>query len=233
MSAGAAPAAVTLPPATFSSVCIDLVPFAESGGPGQAGCSVPDASATGTIKPFATAEAKVADAGSDFTQQVQVTVQYAFTIEGGTPGTVLPMDVSSNLVSSGLPGGGPVGYARAGLVVDLNGGNTVFADVCTDGTCDNGSEFHGTLPFAAADGGLYRISIQAVAEGVGLGSSAFARVDPKIFVDPSAPNAGSYQVVLSSGVVNGLPVPEPSAWGLLLAGLASLGPALRRRRVPG
>ena len=229
LSAGAAGASAALPAVTYSSVCIDLSPFEESGGPGQGDCSVTDAGATATIKPFATVEAKVADKGSDFTQQVQVTELYWFTVEGTAGGTA-PIDVSSNLVSGGLPGGGPVGFARASLVVYLPGGNTTFAEVCSDGTCDNGSEFHGTLSFPATVGGLYQIGLQAVAEGVGLGSSAFAKVDPKIYVDPSDPNAGSYQVELSSGVVNGLPTPEPSAWALLLAGFASLGLILRQRR---
>jgi hypothetical protein len=163
---------------------------------------------------------------------VQTDIEYWFTVEGGTDGSAVPIDVTANLVvSSGSPG--PTAYAFANMVIGLTSSTTVFADVCTIGFCDNGTEFHGTLNMTTTFGHLDSLQMQAIADdnGVDLDSTSFAMVDPKIFVDPSFPNASQYQIVLSSGVVNGLPTPEPSAWALLLTGFAALGGTLRRRPV--
>jgi hypothetical protein len=68
----------------------------------------------------------------------------------------------------------------------------------------------------------------------GAACEGIAFADPLIQIDPSTPDAGSYQVELSPGVSNALgdfAVPEPAAWVLMLLGVGSVGAALRRGRM--
>jgi hypothetical protein len=71
----------------------------------------------------------------------------------------------------------------------------------------------------------YAVVISSYTNAVG---KANAMIDPYITIDPSFPDAALYSIVMSTGVSNSPPVPEPSAPLMLTAGL--LGLALRLRQ---
>lgn len=58
---------------------------------------------------------------------------------------------------------------------------------------------------------------------------ASAYVDPTFSIASNVPNASEYQIILSQGIGNSgaSPVPEPSTWILVLAGLGCIGAARR------
>ncbi len=70
------------------------------------------------------------------------------------------------------------------------------------------------------------------------GGAAFAFADPYIIIDPvyatiDPDYATKVTLRFSEGVVNAAApgvVPEPATWGLLIAGFAGIGAAMRRRR---
>jgi PEP-CTERM motif len=58
---------------------------------------------------------------------------------------------------------------------------------------------------------------------------ASAFVDPYFYVSPEFANSSEYFIVTSPGIGNILPIPEPSAWAMMLLGFAGLGFAAYRR----
>ena len=58
-----------------------------------------------------------------------------------------------------------------------------------------------------------------------------ATMDASLFLDPQFTAPTGYDLYFSSGVENGGGVPEPSAWAMMILGMAGLGGVIRRRRV--
>ena len=161
-------------------------------------------------------------------------VTYAFQIVGGTPGTVVPILISTNLTSA-------ASSTNASGLADTQV-HTSFGDdsevVCTTGTLcpTTNTSFSGTFGWSAIAGETGdTIQIKVEANSVGsLGAEwADASADPFIFIDPAFADAANYSIVVSPGVGNGEPmssVPEPGTFGLAGTALAMLGTWRRSRR---
>jgi hypothetical protein len=173
-------------------------------------------------------------------------LNYSFEVTGGTPGTVVPVDIETTLQA--VPES--IGYAFSEIQVAAN--TTASFVICSsDGLgCGAGTgetNFSGVLEVEAVSGTAYVTTGPSFNQGVhleveaggALGASfngSTVSADPHMFVDPTFPDAANYSIVLSPGVGNAVPtIPEPATWvlmGLGMVGLAGLT-RLRKRALMG
>ncbi|MCP5144872.1 MAG: hypothetical protein H6978_08620 [Gammaproteobacteria bacterium] len=125
-------------------------------------------------------------------------------------------------------------YAYARIIASLNDGTSITRDICSygcgagEGVASLNPLLRFTMSSAVSSGSIY---LQAVASAFGgNGSTAQAKADPYIYIDPEFPDAENFRIVVSEGIDN-VPavVPLPAAWLLMVAGAGILG-ALRRQR---
>jgi hypothetical protein len=173
------------------------------------------ASATIITSPFVsvTATATALDALLSPAFLATAHLDYHFVVVGGTPGTYVPILISTNLTSSGLYPS--VATASIGVTTDPYGPSQAGVGQTVNGGPDpnHPTSFSGTLHLDVATGADNLVDLYVEAgNGVHQIGVFSASADPHIFVDPTFPNAAEYSVVLSDGVGNGLSanVPEPS-----------------------
>ena len=219
---------------------------------GPASCEIgpqpPDAPGTSAeiaIQPFVKLGAK---AEADFGEEADrsgataiVALQYDFTLTGGNPGDLVPLLVHTALHASVTPSEDLNNANSATALIDVfdlsapGGIASTFACSVSPGDCGGAEDVDESLALTMASGSAGRVFMQIiVAASSTSGGSAGADMDPLIFVDPHFANAADYTITVASGVANALPpappVPEPSVWALMLAGLGGLSTAVRRRR---
>ena len=158
-------------------------------------------------------------------------LDYEFQLTGGTPGTVVPVQVDFNLDTVGDDPDHAYGFTT--LSVGNVEGLGVTVAACTAGqNCGGPESLHSSFIVHLRSGGpnaTVHIGIQAFAGASPFDQFASVSADPYLFVDPSFTGAGQYTISVSAGVANvPLAVPEPPVAVLLAAGLGLL--ALRRRR---
>ncbi len=147
----------------------------------------------------------------------------------GPPGMLVPVDVNAMLLASGL---GPTYTAKANISVSGASGNDLVASVCN-------VQAYGTPLYTCPGNGNISTTLLEVPNTpitVGLGAlagsnngSATASADPSFFIDPSFALAQDYSIILSPGIGNPAPVPEPGEWALMLSGIGLLGFIATRR----
>ena len=166
-------------------------------------------------------------------------LNYSFEVIGGTPGTVVPVDIETTLQA--IPTS--IGYVFSEIDVAAN--TTASFTICNSGGigCGAGTgetNFTGVLQVDALSDTAYVTTGSSFNQGVhleveaggALGASfngGLVSADPHLFVDPSFPDAADYSIVVSPNVGNAVPtIPEPSTWVLMGVGFVGLA-GLRRR----
>jgi PEP-CTERM motif len=166
-------------------------------------------------------------------------LNYSFEVIGGTPGTVVPVDIETTLQA--IPTS--IGYVFSEIDVAAN--TTASFTICNSGGigCGAGTgetNFTGVLQVDALSDTAYVTTGPSFNQGVhleveaggALGSSfngGMVSADPHLFVDPSFPDAAEYSILLSPNVGNAVPtIPEPGTWVLMGVGFVGLA-GLRRR----
>lgn len=189
-----------------------------------ASCVLPgnDAIATGslTLSPFVSLTAQSAsgpindlfDPGAG----VFVSAKYSFQVNGGNPGDIVPILISTSLTSNASSFSHAYGFAEVAIHTSFGDASVV---VCTDGTCGTmNTSFSGTFSSSALSGetgDTVQLEIEASSGDSPLAESANASADPFLFIDPSFAGASNYHIDVSPGVGNALPgVPEPGTFGL-------------------
>jgi hypothetical protein len=169
-------------------------------------------------------------------------LNYSFEVIGGTPGTVVPLDIEPSLQAV------PNSIGHVFSEIDVAANTLASFTICDSGGigCGAGTgetDFTGVLQVEALSDTAYVTTGPSFNQGIhlevevigALGNSSdfnggMASADPYIFVDPSFPGAANYSIVLSPGVGNAVPtIPEPATWLLMVTGLVGLG-GLRRLR---
>jgi hypothetical protein len=166
-------------------------------------------------------------------------LNYSFEVIGGTPGTVVPVDIETTLEA--IPNS--IGYVFSEIDVAAN--TTASVVICNSGGigCGAGTgqtNFTGVLQVDALSDTAYVTTGPSFNQGVhleveaggALGASfngGMVSADPHLFVDPSFPDAAEYSILLSPNVGNAVPtIPEPGTWVLMGVGFVGLA-GLRRR----
>jgi PEP-CTERM motif len=166
-------------------------------------------------------------------------LNYSFEVIGGTPGTVVPVDIETTLEA--IPNS--IGYVFSEIDVAAN--TTASVVICNSGGigCGAGTgqtNFTGVLQVDALSDTAYVTTGPSFNQGVhleveaggALGASfngGMVSADPHLFVDPSFPDATEYSILLSPNVGNAVPtIPEPGTWVLMGVGFVGLA-GLRRR----
>lgn len=167
-------------------------------------------------------------------------VQYDFSVTGGQVGDLVPVLVLTRMETqaSTSDDANDSNIASANIVVRaLSPVNGVVsqdsAGACdvSPGPCGQPATVRPELAITVASGTSARVFMQVLVTASSLSNGfVFATIDPFIFVDPSFASSANYTITVDSRVGNALPaVPEPGTWALLLAGLAGLKAAGRRR----
>lgn len=243
---GAGPAMCVLaPPATANAV----IPDYQVGGGCTAGpdfvapapfCSQSTPGGSDTlfysVLPFPSLSVSASamdDNVDNFSYSGVLSLEYYFEVVGGTPGTVVPLLIATNLLTSET--GYADAYAEIFITTSQSSESSTYCavDPATPPCASPG--FSGTIGIAATSGTIDQIILE-VSAGAALGNngittypgSSAASADPFIYVDPSFAGAGNYSILLSSGVGNGeATTPEPGTF-LLVCGLWPLVLLVRR-----
>jgi hypothetical protein len=160
------------------------------------------------------------------TSVLQAIFNYYVEIVGPT-NQLLPILVSSTTTLNAT-GSAQAGYSLGVGSQTIGIGNCYFASLAACGT-------HSTsTSMMMMTNQLYAVGMMAdISNFLGAGSGS-AVVDPQFFFDGDF--GPSYAFVFSPGVGNGVAVgvvPEPETLALMLAGLAAVSVAVRRRRLDG
>lgn len=196
------------------------------------GIGVPaSSSATAGLSPTPLAQVEaIAPPNSTLGGGASAIASYSFEVVGGSPGDLVPIDVSFSLGvfatfdSTALARiiiyttEHPLGYAT-----ELN---------CNPEACDQ-AELAEVQTFQTQAGYRNTITLYTTAQAVATRvstESARAFADPYITVSPGFANAGQYSIVVSPGTGNPPPVPEPGTAAMWALGAAFVAFRIRKRR---
>jgi hypothetical protein len=213
----------TDPPGLLSPV-ISSISFANSTGIGNAN-SHGSASLAYSIE--------IIDKNSTIPSAVPVIVTALglASTQTGPSGSTVGANISFTLVGVGVAGSILI-HDYANLIGDpssLSYGGNAISDGKNAVIDENGLYTFSTYT-------RYNITLSAdtsaFANAAGIGSSSvksYAYIDPFFQIDPSV-DTGSYSILISAGISNLAPVPEPESYAMLLAGLGLIGAALKHRK---
>jgi hypothetical protein len=163
-------------------------------------------------------------------------LNYSFEVTGGTPGTVVPVDIETTLQA--IPNSIGLVFSEIKLAANTTASFVICNSACGAGTGE--TNFSGVLEVEALSDTAYVTTGPSFNQGVHLEVEAggargasfnggMVSADPHLFVDPSFPDAAEYSILLSPNVGNAVPtIPEPGTWVLMGVGFVGLA-GLRRR----
>lgn len=162
--------------------------------------------------------------------ETDATFTYYFSIDGPASGLLAPIRIGGVYI---IKASGGLATTRVALDGPGNGFPSMGFPGCSTSQCDTWEWFF--KDYEIRTGAQYKLTMSAniVARAVGGGGSAWssAYIDPYISVDAAwALDHAGYSVLVSEGVGNTAPIPEPSQCALFAAGLGLLGVASRGRR---
>ena len=167
---------------------------------------------------------------SDVIESVESIIHYGFAVVGPALNIAVPMFVALSVDAS--VGGVLLPYSRAAAQVRVEQQFGSFAIAAASVSASSQNPHPGritaTLPITMIAGAVGGIWMQIDVGAAGAGAVAEAFADPYLYVDPAflATHPG-YTVLVSPGIGNTAPVPEPAA--ALLFGAGLLGLMARRR----
>lgn len=179
-----------------------------------------------TYAPFAGVSGSAFGQGLTDSANVLGVLDYSFEVTGGTPGTVVPVDIDAVLQqNANVIGSNSTGYAFA--EIDVTAYTSAGVTICSSG-CTGQTAFAGTLYVDAQSGSVDTVHLEIEAGGAAGNSSDFnggmASADPYIYIDPNFAGAGDYSIEVSPNIGNvplvGVPGPIAGAGlpGLIFAG---------------
>lgn len=176
-----------------------------------------------------------------------IQLYYFLAISGSTP--TVSVSVSAMLAASSSANISN-GSGTASFFVQKQSGEEVLHDtVSFDSTApfanvnvtgDNVLGYHGKIvesgTYSFQTGSVYVIGLTARATATDFGSATIptglqetaASVDPSFAIAAGVPDAASYRFIISDGIGNAPPVPEPPTWALMIAGFGWLAARSRR-----
>jgi hypothetical protein len=150
------------------------------------------------------------------------TLSYHFQVVGGNPGDIVPIRIQTSLHTDSSPQS--IATATLTFGTAAVGNLTPPLTVCSGPAspllgCIGFQGYSGAVKTQTRSGSVDDfVALRVTASAVATRSSdewALATADPYIFVDPDFPDANLYGVVVSPGVGNAAPVPEPGTLSLL------------------
>ncbi len=230
-------------------ICDYTSPNGAAGGTAQTSGGIPGTAGydglSGTSVSAQAANGQVPVSGPDRGMPIKTVsvMDYFFTVTG--PGNYIPITV----ISEGLAELTGKGYAYADLTIRDEGQNPASSGPYHGGTLVYSEQtgvhdFHGdegntlerswnqSAGLCVTAGDYYLIQIVAVAYSTGAAGDSIATVDPKVKVDPPAPQdcpldgpLSAYSLSVSAGASTGFAaaVPEPGTFVLAGLGLGLIG----------
>jgi hypothetical protein len=189
--------------------------------------------ASGTPAPSLSGQATVAQ---NFTGRVSGVLIYAIEILGPDGDVPVSIDVSGGATGSSLTNDPFAAFAMKSLwsLEDPSLSQPVFSEGIDTGQLSGrfSQNFSHTVDLTLTANHVYRVTMIADAfAGAGSGVSASATT----FIDPvfsfGAGVGPEYSFLLSEGIGNSTPVPEPASFVLLIAGVLALSLVRVRRRL--
>ena len=178
-------------------------------------------------------EIRVVAIGTALTfKRVEAKLTFYFAADGPPADIIIPWRITFRANTSAVAPVDDFAAAQASLRLTGSPGAFVFRALLSTSEEPGGGrqDFSGTEMFDMHFESVGRVEITAHATTTYSGGVGRAKVDPFIFIDPDFLSANpGYSVIVSAGINNALPVPEPSTWILFASGLFCVGRLAHRR----
>ena len=177
-------------------------------------------------------EIRVVALGTALTfRRVEAKLIFYFAADGPSADVIIPWRITFRADTAAIAPVNNFAAAQASLRLTGSPGAFVFRALQSTSEDAVGREvFSGTEMFDMHFDSVGRVEMTAHATTTFSGGYGRAKVDPYIFIDPDFLNVNpGYSVIVSAGINNALPVPEPSTWILFASGLFCVGRLAHRR----
>jgi hypothetical protein len=180
-----------------------------------------------TYAPFAGVSGRAFGQGLTDSANVLGVLNYSFEVTGGTPGTVVPVDINTVLKAI------PISIGIVFSEIDITANTSAGVTICNT-SCGGETSFIGTLQVSALSGAVNTVHLEIEVGGARGNQFDFdggmASADPYIYIAPTFPNADDFSIEVSPNIGNVPATPLPAALPLFATGLGALGLCGWRRK---